>query len=114
MASSNTYTSPDRSLTFVTESGDDHHTILHFQDFPWHTHSDLLVGSYGSSEESAVQNFIERLLRNELVIAIYRRGNEVVDICVTDNPSEDLRYVPEGQTLEFRYWDSSAWSPENE
>lgn len=103
-------TSPDGTLTFTVEPGDGGNRILGFKDFPWHTHSNLLVGWYGASEEDAVENFVQALLHNRAVIVVHRRGGYILDVRITDTPDAERRNVPEGQTIELRHWDGTAWT----
>lgn len=105
-----TLTSRDGLLTFTIEPGEGGNRILGFKGFPWHTQSKLLVGWYGASEEDAVENFMQSLVQNKSVIVIHRRGGYIFDVRVTDTPDAERRNVPEGQTIELRHWDGSAWT----
>ncbi len=61
------HTSPDGKLTlFVGRLAEDDF-IIGFEGFSWHTHPDLLGGS------ARAQDFIEKILSNELVVAVARR-----------------------------------------
>jgi hypothetical protein len=102
------YTSPDGRLTFTIARGEDG-VALGFEGFAWHTHADLLVGTYGPSEEIAVEHYVDALLANKLLIALVRDERETLDVFITRDPQTDLRYKPADERLEFRYWDGSPW-----
>jgi len=102
------YTSPDGRLTFTVARREDG-VALGFDGFAWHTHADLLVGTFGPSEDIAVEQYVNALLANKLLIALVRDGRETLDIFITRDPQADLRYKPADERLEFRYWDGSPW-----
>lgn len=102
------YVSPDGQLRFVVmECEEDGLLLLGFDDYPWHTHDDLLVPEYGATRAAAAENFVNMLLGDALVIAIDKVAGAVQNIYVTDDPAEELRYAPEGATVEFRLWSGS-------
>jgi hypothetical protein len=103
-----TYTSADGRLTFTVARREDG-VVLGFEGFAWHTHADLLVGSFGPSEEIAVERYVSALLANQLLIAMVRDERETLDVFITRDPQSDLRYKPADERLEFRYWDGSPW-----
>ena len=108
MSSEAEYTSPDGLLRFtIGRDGDD--VSLGFAGMPWHTHADLLAGAFGVSEQAAVARFVEDLLSDRSVVAVSRVGGVIQDVWVTDDPSSELRYQPEGEEIEFRYWSGRAW-----
>lgn len=105
------YVSPDGLITFdiIQDKSD---IILGFVGFPWHTHGDLLAAEgFGDSEQTAVEEFVAQLLQNKLIIAVFRRGDEICAIQIDDDPEGTKRYMPEDETVEFRYWDGSAAVP---
>jgi hypothetical protein len=88
-------------------AGDDGDVILGLEGFPWHTHGDLLVGSYGASQEAAIERLVDDLVHNRSVIAIDRQDGTTSDVCITDDPQADLRYKLANESIEFRHWDSA-------
>ena len=102
------YTSPDGQLTFTVSRRQDE-VDLGFEGFTWQTHADLLVGTFGHSEDTAVEQYVDALLANRLLIAIARDEHETMDVFVSHDPEGDLRDKPAEESLEFRYWDGSVW-----
>jgi hypothetical protein len=100
--------SPDGLLRFVIERDEDD-VSLGFSGFSWHTHADLLVGAYGATEQEAVARFVEELLNDRMVIALTRVGGVVQDVSITYDPVVELRYKPEEEDIEFRYWSGRRW-----
>ncbi len=108
MATEAEYISPDGSLRFIVDrEGDD--VSLGFAGYEWHTHADLLVGSFGLSEQEAVARFVEDLLGDRSVIAVSRVRGVIQDVSITDDPASELRYKPEEEEIEFRHWSGRAW-----
>ena len=105
MKTTKTYESPDGLLRFQVVHEVDGDVTLGFETYPWHTHGDLLVGSYGSTEQEALDRFVGDLLHGRSIIALYRRNGELYDIGITDDPQRDLRHVPKDESIEFRRWD---------
>lgn len=101
-----TYQSPDGLLRFQI-SQHDADTILTF-GFPWHTHADLLAQFCQTSEEDAVDRFLQGLINGEWIIAIYSNGADIMDICVVEDEEAAVRSKPDGQTVETRRWDGTA------
>jgi hypothetical protein len=102
------YISPDGLLRFIIERGDDD-VSLGFAGSEWHTHADLLAESLGVSEQEAVARFVEDLLKDRAIIAVSRVGGVIREVSVTDDPASELRYKPEEEDIEFRYWSGHAW-----
>jgi hypothetical protein len=98
--------SPDGSLTFTVERFDNGDYCLGFDGFPWHTHGDILADQLGESEEVAIRQYVDRLLTNQLIIAIARVGEMRRDAWVTDASVAD-KYKPADEAIEFRYWDGT-------
>lgn len=107
MATITTHESADGLFRFQILRSDDGDVTLGFEGFPWHTHSDLLVGTYGSTQEAAAERFVDDLLHNRSVIAVHRQGGMISDVCITDDPHADLRYKLDNESIEFRHWDGS-------
>lgn len=100
--------SPDGLLRFVIErDGDD--LSLGFAGYPWHTHADILAASFGVPEQVAIARFVEDLLNDRSVVALSLVGGKVQDVWITDDPVSDLRYKPEEESIEFRYWSGHPW-----
>lgn len=104
----NEHISPDGMLCFVIEQDADD-VSLGFSGFSWHTHADILVGTYGATEREAVARFVEGLLKDRMVIALTRVGGVIQDVWITDDPVSELRYKPEEEEIEFRYWSGRPW-----
>ncbi len=102
------YISSDGILRFIIErDGDD--VSLGFAGYAWHTHADLLAASFGVPEQVAIARFVEDLLNDRSVIAVSRVGGKVQDVWITDDPVSELRYKPEEEAIEFRYWSGRPW-----
>ena len=102
------YVSPDGLLHFIIVRDNDD-VSLGFAGYAWHTHGDLLAGSYGMGEGEAIARFVEDLLGDNSVIAMSRAGGVIQDVWVTDDPASDLRHQSEGEEIEFRYWSGHPW-----
>ena len=100
--------SPDGLLRFIIER-DDEDVSLGFAGMQWHTHADLLAGACGVSEQEAIDRFVGDLLGDRSVIAVSRVGGVIRDAWVTDDPTSELRYKPEEEEIEFRYWSGRPW-----
>jgi hypothetical protein len=98
------HTSDDGLLKFVVHRDDDGDTTLGFEGFAWHTHADLLACRSELPEAEAVRDFINDVLEDRAVIAVSRIGNAICDVWITDDPTYELRYKPDEETIEFRYW----------
>jgi hypothetical protein len=77
--------------------------------YAWHTHADILEASSGAPEQEAIARFVEDLLNDRSVIAVSCVGGVVQDVWMTDDPASKLRYKPEGEEIEFRYWSGRPW-----
>lgn len=100
--------SPDALLRFIIER-DDADVSLGFAGHAWHTHADILAESFGMSEPEAIARFVEDLLNDRSVVAVSRVEGVVRDIWITDDPISELRYLSEGEEIEFRYWSGRHW-----
>jgi len=100
--------SPDGTLRFII-CREDNDVSLGFAGHPWHTHADLLVGTYGESEAIAIDHFVEDLLNDRSIIAVSRIGGVIQDVWITGEPLSELRYKAEDEDIEFRYWSGRAW-----
>ena len=93
--------SPDGKLCLLVEIVDDDSSIG-FEGYPWHTHGDILAELSGLDEEVAIEAFIEKIKKGELVIAILSEGENVIDVFISDDPREETT-IP-GETIRFRLW----------
>ena len=105
------YTSPDGLLTLVIEKASDGETAVGFKGYAWHTHPDILVGTYGSNEEEALKYFVSAILESREVILVYRKNGGVVDAFVSDNLRASLEYSRDDEELELRYWNGTTVDP---
>jgi hypothetical protein len=76
------YVSPDNELRFVVVY-DEQDTSLGFEGLPWHTHAGVLASALGTSEELAVNRFVDDLL-SDRCIADRREDTRRVDHCRSD------------------------------
>jgi hypothetical protein len=104
------YVSPDGTLTFlvVRERGD---ISLGFEGYPWHTHGDILAALSGLPIEQAVAQYVDAVTSSESVVAIATVDGRVRDISIADDPMRPDPYKPENETIAFRYWDGTPFSP---
>ena len=100
------HTSPDGALTLIAEQlGDD--VQIGLEGLSWHTHGDILAQLSGLAVPSAVDWFVDEVLRGQRVLALLRRDGLLVDAWVSDDPAKDADYAERGDALEFRYWDGT-------
>ena len=98
--------SPDGLLCLLV--GDkDGDTCIGFDKFTWHTHGDILASLSGLPEPEAVSAFVSEILCGQRVIAVSRIAGTIQDAWVSDDPGTELKYKPEEETIEFRYWDGT-------
>jgi len=98
------YTTPDGHFTLLVVPADD---LIGFKDYPWHTHGDFLADVY---QIGSVPEFLEALFSDRLVMAVSRMGDTVRDVCVTSDPQNERQSLPEGETLELRYWSGRRYA----
>jgi hypothetical protein len=98
------YVSPDGRLHLSVLREDDGDTIVGFEGFPWHTHGDLLLGTYGDNEAAAIENFVNDLTSDRLAIAIISNNGKITDIQVTVDPALESQNLAEGEAVEIRHW----------
>lgn len=99
--------SPDGLLKFAVVREDDGDVYLGFQGVGWHTHADILASMSGLSEDAAVREFVQRLLKGQAIIAVMRMGGQIRDVWVTDDPAKDVKNKESNESFEFRYWDGT-------
>jgi len=104
--------SDDRLLTFkvVEENGD---VILGFDEFPWHTHGDILASLSGLPVPEAVRQFVDSILTDNVVLALRRVRGEIADVYPAEDPHEELedlrKYGVADESISFRYWSGRAF-----
>jgi hypothetical protein len=81
-------TSPDGILHLVVKQ-DKGDTLIGFDGFPWHTHADILGELYGVGQKEVVERFIEDIVSDRSFICIIKKDNVVIDVWVTDDPSQE-------------------------
>lgn len=111
MTSTEEHTSLDNLLHFIVWK-EDNDISLGFTGYRWHTHADMLIGTFGDSEKIVVERFVHDLLNDKLVIAISRVKGEVQDIWITDDPATELKYTQTDEEIELRYWSGRKWQNE--
>jgi hypothetical protein len=106
------HTSSDGKLSFLITPSEDGNTKLGFKGFDWSILAGDIVGIYGVPNEVAVNNYLNALLQNELVLNIWRRGSDIVNVSIMgrlDRIPDQEKAHAEGLTLEHRYWDGTTW-----
>jgi hypothetical protein len=93
--------SPDGKLCLIVVTVDDD-LIIGFEGYGWHTHGDILARLSGLDAEAAIEQFIEKIKRGELVIAVLSKGENVTNIWISDDPQRET--VIPGETILFRLW----------
>lgn len=109
---SKSHISSDGKLNFLITPSEDGNTKLGFKGFDWSIRASDIVGIYGVPNEEAVINYVNALLQNELVLNIWRRGSDIVNVSITgrlDRVPDLEKAHAEGLTLEHRYWDGTTW-----
>jgi hypothetical protein len=103
------YISPDGRLRFRVDADPDGDLALGFDGYHWHTHADILASLSGLAQAEAVRRFVDDLLSDRLVIALWGVPGEVRDVWVSEAPARDKAYATEGETIELRYWSGRPW-----
>ena len=93
--------SPDGELCLVVEIVDDD-SMVGFEGYSWHTHGDILASLCGLDAEAAIEEFIEAIKKGERVISVLSKGENVVDIWISDDPQSETAFP--GETIRFRLW----------
>ena len=63
-----------------------------------------------ATDEAATRAYIDRLLRGVAVVGIRRKGGEIVDAWIMDDPVFKADMFHKGETLEMGHWDGRPWS----
>lgn len=114
MGNSSLYDSPDGILVLIVEEDQDDFTIG-FLGYPWHTHGAVLVSEYmlrgdpADSPKAAAERFVTEIMKGNVVIAVASVGGKIQDIWPTYDPGGELKYKPDQEQIEFRYWDGTPW-----
>jgi hypothetical protein len=106
--------SQDGILTLIIKRTDDADYLLGFENYPWHTHGDLLLNEYGlqeTSSERAVKAVFTKIIEDKIPLVVSVINNEVKDVRVTDDISSELKYIKPNEQLIFRYWSGKLISP---
>ncbi len=75
-----------------------------------HTHGDILAKTTGLSEDTAVRNYVDRILHDAAIIGVVRVGDEILNLWETEDPAESVRYKTDEETFEFRRWSGAIVS----
>ena len=108
--STKTYTSPD-GLLRLKVIADVSDVSVGFEGFSWHTHADILAAICKLPEADAVNQFVNAILHDKSVVAVSRRGAQITDIWISDDPGTELRRTLPGEVTELRYWNGTSWKP---
>jgi hypothetical protein len=100
--------SPDGLLRLVVVRCDDGDIAIGFDGYPWHTHPECEASTSNLSESDAVRFLIDRIITNELLIAVARISGVIRDVWPTNDPAGDLKYMPPNESIEFRWWNTIA------
>jgi hypothetical protein len=101
--------SPDGRLRFLVVADSDD-VALGFDGFPWHTHADILASLSGLEEAEAVRRYVDDLLDDKSVIALWGVPGEVQDVWISEEPAREADYPLEGEVIELRHWSGRPWS----
>ena len=104
--------SPDGELTLVIlREGEE--ISVGFDGFEWHTHGNLLAADYPFEDgleltpEAAARRLVQDIVSNHVVIVVCRVDREIRDVWITEDIGKERRDRPQGEAIEFRYWDGS-------
>lgn len=97
------HVSPDGELVLlVYHDPKDNDWIVGFEGSEWHTHGDVLAPTFGTTDEAAVDGFVNAVLEDRLVIgAIPIEGRD--QLYITKTPEDDVAAQKSG-LLRLRYW----------
>jgi hypothetical protein len=101
--------SPDGLLRFRVVADPDGDVALGFDGFPWHTHADILASLSGLEQAEAIRRYVEDLLNDKSVIALWGVPGEVRDVWITEGPARDAAYPTDGEVIALRYWSGRNW-----
>jgi hypothetical protein len=113
MPTAEEYVSPDGRLRFVVVASPGGDVALGFDGYPWHTHADILADLKGSAPADAVRHFVNDLISDKSVIAVWGVPGSVRDVWVSEDPAKDAAYPQDGEVIELRYWSGRAWEGES-
>lgn len=102
------HNSPDGFLRLIVTRDSAGDVAIGFDRYAWHTHADILASLSGLSESDAIQQFVERVIGDDQIIAISRVNGEVCDVWPTDDPRGEFKHKPPEESLEFRRWSGAT------
>lgn len=104
------HVSPDGRLRFLVVADPHGDLTLGFDGFPWHTHADILASSSGMAEAEAVRRYVDDLLADKAVVALWGGAGEIRDAWISEDPARDASYPMEGEVIHLRYWSGRPWA----
>ena len=103
------HVSPDGRLRFIVVAAPDGDLALGFDGYPSHTHADILASLSGLTAADAARQFVDDLLSDKSVIAVWGVPGRVDDVWVSEDPASDAAYPQAGEVIELRYWSGRPW-----
>jgi hypothetical protein len=103
------YVSPDGRLRFLVIACPDGDLALGFDGYPWHTHADILAEGSGLARADAARHFVDDLLSDKSVIAVWGVPGKVQDVWVSEDPARAAAYPRGDEIIELRYWSGRPW-----
>jgi hypothetical protein len=106
-------TSPDGALKLIV-TRDENDLSIGFENYPWHTHGDLLLCEYETEvEEEALGYFLQEIVTGQREIVLRKKAGAVVDAWVEYHPQgpfyrdprDDPHREPD-ETIEVGRWPS--------
>ena len=104
------HVSPDGRLRFLVVACPDGDVVLGFDGYPLHTHADILATLSGLAAADAVRQFVDDLLSDKSVIAVWGVRGKVEDVWVPRGA--ELVPRPTGRSAkssELRHWSGRQW-----
>ena len=83
--------------------------MLGFEGYSWHTHAEILAALSNTTQEAAIERFVDALLGNRVVIAVSIVAGRIAGVWVSDDPTKADRYKPDDEAIAFRFWDGTPW-----
>lgn len=104
------HASADSLLTLAVESLNDGDVAIGFRGYPWHTHADILASISSMNETDAVRQFIDDVLNDRSLIAVQIIDDVILDVWITGDPANDVKYKQSNEEIQFRYWSGRGFS----
>jgi hypothetical protein len=102
------HTSPDGLINLIVDVCEDGEITdygIGLEGFASHTHGDILAELRGLPGKEAIREYIDEILNDERIFVVSRVAGKVRDIWITDGDLEsELKYKPDEEELEFRFW----------